>query len=144
MRHILSTNTGLAIQAMLQAVGIDAQVVARDAVDIGARDAQVVELTVVEGGEFTDLLERGHRPLLAVRPQRQHVTGLAPDTRYRYRLRKIVAEPGTAIVGYDQDAWCKRLKYQEQDPADVMKEIEAHPNATVHVYKGQDHAFAGA
>ena len=53
------------------------------------------------------------------------------ETVYRYRLRKIVAEPGCAIVGYDQDAWCKRLKYQEQEPTDVMKEIEAIRGATL-------------
>ena len=54
------------------------------------------------------------------------VLGHLADTElvYRYRLRMIVAEPGCNIVGYDQDAWCKRLRYQEQDPALVMKEIE--------------------
>ena len=61
------------------------------------------------------------------------VLGHLSDTEivYRYRLRMIVAEPGCTIVGYDQDAWCKRLKYQEQEPADVMKEIESVRNSTL-------------
>jgi hypothetical protein len=61
------------------------------------------------------------------------VLGHLGDTElvYRYRLRMIVAEPGCNIVGYDQDAWCKRLRYQEQEPADVLKEIEAMRGATL-------------
>ena len=61
------------------------------------------------------------------------VLGHLSDTEivYRYRLRMIVAEPGCRIVGYDQDAWAKRLRYQEQDPGEVMKEIEAVRNSTL-------------
>ena len=61
------------------------------------------------------------------------VLGHLSDTElvYRYRLRMIVAEPGCNIVGYDQDAWAKRLRYNEQDPALVMKEIEAMRGATL-------------
>lgn len=61
------------------------------------------------------------------------VLGHLADTElvYRYRLRMIVAEPGCRIVGYDQDAWAKRLRYNEQDPALVMKEIEAMRVATL-------------
>lgn len=61
------------------------------------------------------------------------VLGHLADTElvYRYRLRLIVAEPGCPIVGYDQDAWAKRLRYQEQDPADVMREIDAMRRATL-------------
>lgn len=61
------------------------------------------------------------------------VLGHLSDTElvYRYRLRMIVAEPGCRIVGYDQDAWAKRLRYNELDPALVMKEIEAMRGATL-------------
>ena len=61
------------------------------------------------------------------------VLGHLSDTEvvYRYRLRHIVAEPGCAIVGYDQDAWARRLRYQEQDPGDVMKEIDVLRRATL-------------
>ena len=61
------------------------------------------------------------------------VLGHLSDTElvYRYRLRMIVAEPGCRIVGYDQDAWARRLRYNEQDPALVMKEIAAMRAATL-------------
>ena len=61
------------------------------------------------------------------------VLGHLSDTElvYRYRLRLIVAEPGCRIVGYDQDALTRRLRYNEQDPALVMKEIEAMRGATL-------------
>ena len=61
------------------------------------------------------------------------VLGHLSDTElvYRYRLRHIVAEPGCPIVGYDQDAWARRLRYQEQEPADLMKEIEVMRAATL-------------
>ena len=61
------------------------------------------------------------------------VLGHLSDTElvYRYRLRMIVAEPGCTIVGYDQDAWAKRLRYDEQDAALLLKEIEAMRGATL-------------
>ena len=61
------------------------------------------------------------------------VLGHLSDTEvvYRYRLRMIVAQPGCAIVGYDQDAWAKALRYQEQDAADLLREIEVMRGSTV-------------
>lgn len=35
---------------------------------------------------------------------------------YRYRMRRIVAQPGSAIEGYDQDAWARELGYADADP----------------------------
>lgn len=31
-----------------------------------------------------------------------------------YRMRKVFAEPGCALPGYDQDAWCERVGYHSQ------------------------------
>ena len=61
------------------------------------------------------------------------VLGHLADTElvYRYRLRLIVAEPGCRIVGYDQDAWAKRLHYENADPSDLMREIDVLRAATV-------------
>jgi len=61
------------------------------------------------------------------------VLGHLSDTElvYRYRLRLIVAEPGCPIVGYDQDAWARRLHYQDQDPAELLKEIDVMRASTV-------------
>lgn len=50
---------------------------------------------------------------------------------YRYRLRHIVAEPGCAIVGYDQDAWSKRLRYQDLDASQLLREIGVLRDATL-------------
>lgn len=44
---------------------------------------------------------------------------------YRYRMRRIVAEPGFPIRGYDQDAWADRLHYHRCDPAESLDELEA-------------------
>lgn len=42
---------------------------------------------------------------------------------HRYRLRHIVAEPGCAVVGYDQDAWATRLRYRDDAPDQVLREL---------------------
>jgi len=34
---------------------------------------------------------------------------------YGYRMRKIAAEPGCAITGFDQDRWTRELRYNEVD-----------------------------
>lgn len=44
---------------------------------------------------------------------------------YRYRMRRIVAEPGFPILGYDQDAWAHRLRYAEADADETLAEFEA-------------------
>jgi uncharacterized damage-inducible protein DinB len=61
------------------------------------------------------------------------VLGHLADTElvYRYRLRMIVAEPGCKIVGYDQDAWAKRLHYQDQDAAELLKQIDVMRSGTL-------------
>jgi hypothetical protein len=40
-----------------------------------------------------------------------------------YRMRKIVAEPGSAIAGYDQDAWASGLLYAAADPEESLAEL---------------------
>jgi uncharacterized damage-inducible protein DinB len=42
---------------------------------------------------------------------------------YGYRARKVVAEPGSAIVGYDQDRWAEGLRYADADPGASLEEI---------------------
>lgn len=41
---------------------------------------------------------------------------------YGYRMRKIVAEPGCAIEGYDQDAWARELGYGDADLAAALEQ----------------------
>lgn len=54
-----------------------------------------------------------------------HVLGHLADTDlvYGYRMRMIVAQPGTPIAGYDQDAWAERLGYGEADPLQVLERL---------------------
>ncbi|HEX2187614.1 MAG TPA: DinB family protein [Longimicrobiaceae bacterium] len=42
---------------------------------------------------------------------------------YGYRLRRIVAEPGCAVEGYDQDAWARSLGYHD---AELPAALEQH------------------
>jgi hypothetical protein len=42
---------------------------------------------------------------------------------YGYRMRKVVAEPGCAIIGYDQDRWAEGLRYGDADPSATIEEI---------------------
>src|SRR5258708_21758396 len=37
------------------------------------------------------------------------------------RLRRLVAEPGTAVMGYDENSWGSRLDYHAQKPDDAIE-----------------------
>lgn len=43
---------------------------------------------------------------------------------YGYRIRAIVAEDNPALAGYDQDAWAKRLRYNDEDLGEVLAELD--------------------
>lgn len=32
------------------------------------------------------------------------------------RLRRLIAEPGSMVLGYDENGWATALRYQDQDP----------------------------
>lgn len=55
---------------------------------------------------------------------------------YRYRLRRIVAQPGTAISGYDQDAWARELRYREVDLDETLALIRALRTANLRWLRG--------
>jgi uncharacterized damage-inducible protein DinB len=72
------------------------------------------------------------RPRAAlVRPERPGKWSVAQVLRhlvdtewvYGYRARKIVAEPGSTIVGYDQDRWAEGLRYADADPGAALEEV---------------------
>ena len=42
---------------------------------------------------------------------------------HRYRMRKIVAQPGSDLAGYDQDAWADGLRYRDGDLASALAEL---------------------
>ena len=37
------------------------------------------------------------------------------------RLRRLVAEPGQAVLGYDENAWARQLDYHSQSPDDALE-----------------------
>ncbi len=37
------------------------------------------------------------------------------------KCRKLIAEPGTAVVAYDQDKWSAAFRYQEQSTEDALE-----------------------
>ena len=43
---------------------------------------------------------------------------------YGYRLRMIVAEDEPSLVGYDQDRWAQRLRYDARDPNLELERLE--------------------
>ncbi len=55
---------------------------------------------------------------------------------YRYRMRLIVAQPGTRIPGYDQDAWCARLRYDQDDIEAALGELEVLRKADLDWLRG--------
>jgi hypothetical protein len=43
------------------------------------------------------------------------------ETNAALRARMLAAEPGRAIMAYDQDKWANSLNYHGTDPADALK-----------------------
>jgi uncharacterized damage-inducible protein DinB len=44
---------------------------------------------------------------------------------YRYRMRKIVAEPGSDMASYNQDRWVTQLRYADASVPDALEELAA-------------------
>jgi uncharacterized damage-inducible protein DinB len=44
---------------------------------------------------------------------------------YGFRYRKILAEPGTELVAFDQDRWAEGLRYREQPLAPTLTSFSA-------------------
>lgn len=61
------------------------------------------------------------------------VLGHLADTElvYRYRMRQIVAEPGSDLPGYDQDAWADGLRYTDAEVETVLREFETLRSANL-------------
>ena len=53
------------------------------------------------------------------------------DVNGHLRFRKLVAEPGATVPGYEQDAWAASLDYHSQDP-DLAIELMARLRAVTH------------
>ena len=53
------------------------------------------------------------------------------DVNGYLRFRKLVAEPGSTVPGYEQDAWAASLDYHSQDP-EVAIELMARLRSLTH------------
>ena len=58
------------------------------------------------------------------------------------RARKLIAEPGGALMGYDQDRWVVELNYHEQSFEDALETTRLVRKTTYELLKRQpDEAF---
>jgi len=58
------------------------------------------------------------------------------------RARKLIAEPGGALMGYDQDKWADELHYHDQNHEDALETVRLVRKTTYELLKKQpDEAF---
>ena len=61
------------------------------------------------------------------------------------RLRKLIVEPGSILMGYEEAKWAGALDYQNQDPEDSLQVIKYARLTTYHLLKTlTDEVFAHA
>jgi len=53
------------------------------------------------------------------------------------RARRLIAEPGGAVLGYDEGGWAKRLGYHQQSVKDALELFRVLRQATYHLIKDQ-------
>jgi hypothetical protein len=52
-----------------------------------------------------------------------------------FRMRFILGAPGTAIAGFDQDAWVKSLHYEKRDARESLEQFRALREANLALLK---------
>jgi hypothetical protein len=55
-----------------------------------------------------------------------------------YRLRMVIAHPGTPILGYDQDRWAQELRYAEAPLAETLDQLGALRRANLRLLRSLD------
>jgi uncharacterized damage-inducible protein DinB len=55
---------------------------------------------------------------------------------YGYRVRKILAADRPRLDGYDQDEWARRLRYNDEDPAAAVEDLQAMRRRTLRLFRG--------
>lgn len=78
-------------------------------------------------GRLTAALERFPRGMWQFRPGpdrwtiHEIIIHIADSEANSYvRCRRLLAEPGGMVLGYDEAGWAKRLRYHEQSPEDAL------------------------
>ena len=62
---------------------------------------------------------------------------------YGFRLRQIVAQPGSTITPIDQDAWAARLSYMEAEPAVLLERLRVNRRANISLLRKLNAADLG-
>lgn len=57
------------------------------------------------------------------------------ETNAALRARKLIAEPGGTLMGYDQDKWAIELKYHEHDIEDALEATRIARKTTYRLLK---------
>jgi hypothetical protein len=59
------------------------------------------------------------------------------ETNAALRARKLIVEPGGALMGYDQDAWANTLHYHDHNLEDALETIRLVRKTTYELLKRQ-------
>ncbi len=59
------------------------------------------------------------------------------ETNAALRARKLIAEPGGTLMGYDQDKWAIELNYHDQDLQDALEVTRLARKTTYELLKKQ-------
>jgi hypothetical protein len=59
------------------------------------------------------------------------------ETNAALRARKLIVEPGGALMGYDQDKWAVELNYHEQSIDDALETVRLVRKTTYELLKKQ-------
>jgi len=54
---------------------------------------------------------------------------------YGLRYRKIISEPGGVLVGFDQEAWARRLNYREQSLKQALNTFKVMRDGNLNLLK---------
>ena len=53
-----------------------------------------------------------------------------------WRIRLVLAQDRPPLTGYDQDAWAERLRYDQADPMDALREFRTVREGNLRVLEG--------
>jgi len=91
-------------------------------------DRHPFEIMAATPLKLADIVKRNPETVLRARPfagkwTANEIIGHLTDTEwvYGYRLRLILSEDNPAILNTQQDAWVAALRYNEQDPRELVE-----------------------
>jgi len=59
------------------------------------------------------------------------------------RCRRLIAEPGSPVLGYDENQWARALRYEDQSTDDAIELFKWLRRASYNLIKGQPDSLAG-